>query len=221
MNAVIFDCDGVLVNSESLILEVELAGLAEIGLTYARADFITRFLGMGEADFEAALDADHHAAFGAPLPAGFFDHLYERRIAAVERDVRAIDGAKAFAQSLIGPKAVASSSKTKALAMKLERSGLASLFGAHVYSADRVANAKPAPDLFVHAAEQLGAPPTDCLVIEDSEHGVRAAVAAGMACWGFTGGGHCPPGHDRRLSQAGAAAVFDHFNAVMTAYLAR
>ncbi|MEO1038999.1 MAG: HAD-IA family hydrolase [Pseudomonadota bacterium] len=218
MEAIIFDCDGVLVNSESLILEVELSGLSQIGLVYERNAFIARFLGMGEPEFEAALEADCHDRFSRPLPPGFFESLYERRIAAVEKDVRAIAGAHAFASGLSLARAVASSSKTEALAMKLQRTGLAPLFGHHVYSADQVARAKPAPDLFLHAADALGADPSACLVIEDSANGVRAAAAAGMTCWGFTGGGHCPPGHGGALRDAGAAAVFECFEAVGEAF---
>lgn len=102
--------------------------------------------------------------------------------------------------------------------MKLSRTGLAPVFGEHVYSADDVANAKPAPDLYLHAASRLGVDPAMSLAIEDSAAGVRSARAAGLRCWGFTGGGHCPPGHDALLRDAGAQAVFATFEEIRAAY---
>ena len=95
------------------------------------------------------------------------------------------------------------------LALSLELTGLAPLFGQHVYSATQVARGKPAPDLFLFASAQMEVPPVECLVIEDSEAGVKAAIAAGMRALGFTGGGHCGPGHASRLREAGASEVFD------------
>lgn len=216
--AVIFDCDGVLVNSEVIAVKAEMAALAGIGLDYAPDVFTERFLGLPERDFEAALDADHRARFGDGLPAGFFEDLHRGKHAAMERGIAAIEGVEAFARSLAVPMAVASSAGVKSLAMKLRVAGLDALFAPHVYSADLVARGKPAPDLFEHAAGRLGADPAACLVIEDSVNGVRAAIAAGAVCWGFTGGGHCPPGHDERLLAAGAHAVHGGFAAIAAAY---
>jgi len=101
-------------------------------------------------------------------------------------------------------KAVASSSTKEGLERKLRQVGLWSYFDPHVYSADHVVNAKPAPDLFLHAAEKLGVPPQDCLVLEDSVNGVIAGRAAGMLVWGFLGGGHVHGRLGERLTAAGA-----------------
>jgi HAD superfamily hydrolase (TIGR01509 family) len=219
--AVIFDCDGVLVNTETLVIDIELKAMAELGVTYKRDAFISKYLGSSEDDFEAGLNADHRSVHGAGLPAGFFAALERRRVAALEANVAAIEGALAFAASLTGPRAVASSSRTPVLKMKLEKTGFAPLFGAHVHGGDDVAKAKPAPDLFLRAAAHLGADPARCLVIEDSVFGVTAARRAGMDVWGFTGGGHCPPGHGETLQAAGAEAVFEHFDAIAAAFHGR
>jgi beta-phosphoglucomutase-like phosphatase (HAD superfamily) len=101
-------------------------------------------------------------------------------------------------------KAVASSSTKEGLERKLRQVGLWSHFEPHVYSADHVVNAKPAPDLFLHAAERLGVPPEQCLALEDSVNGVTAARAAGMRVWGFLGGGHVYGRLGERLTAAGA-----------------
>lgn len=219
--AVIFDCDGVLVNSEVIAVGAEMAALSRIGLDYEPAEFTQRFLGLPEADFEAALEADHRTRIGAGLPKGFFAELHSEKHAAMEREIRPIEGVEAFTGGLNIPFAVASSAGVKSLAMKLRVAGLDALFAPHVYSADLVARGKPAPDLFVYAAQRLDVAPRACLVIEDSVNGVQAAIAAGAVCWGFTGGGHCPAGHDERLIAAGAHAVHDSFAAIAAAYASR
>jgi beta-phosphoglucomutase-like phosphatase (HAD superfamily) len=102
------------------------------------------------------------------------------------------------------PKAVASSSGIEALDYKLKKVGLWDAFAPHVYSSEHVARAKPAPDLFLHAAERLGIAPADCLVLEDSVNGVKAGLAAGMTVWGFGGGGHMDDAVCASLAEAGA-----------------
>ncbi|MGJ3231754.1 MAG: HAD family hydrolase [Oceanicaulis sp.] len=216
--AVIFDCDGVLVNTETIVIGIELEAMAELGVHYERDAFIRKYLGCSETDFEAGLDADHRAAHGTGLPDGFFEAMEQRRVKALETDVAAISGAHTFAASLSGPRAVASSSRTPVLHMKLKKTGLKPLFGAHIHGGDDVKAGKPAPDLFLRAAGHLGVDPSDCLVIEDSAYGVQGARNAGMRAWGFTGGGHCPAGHGDQLEAAGAEAVFDHFDDIAAAW---
>ncbi|MGX6646321.1 HAD family hydrolase [Maricaulaceae bacterium MS644] len=216
--AVIFDCDGVLVNTETIVIDIELKAMAELGVPYKRDAFISKYLGSSEDDFEAGLDADHRRVHGVGLPPGFLAALERRRVSALEADVAAIDGAQRFAASLTLPRAVASSSRTPVLKMKLEKTGFAPLFGVHVHGGDDVAKAKPAPDLFLRAAAHLGVDPGRCVVIEDSVFGVTAARRAGMKVWGFTGGGHCPDDHGETLKRAGAAAVFEHFDPIAAAF---
>jgi HAD superfamily hydrolase (TIGR01509 family) len=207
MKAVIFDCDGVLVDSEVLALEVELAMLAERGLTFTREDYVTRFMGLSYDSFHAVIDAEAVKRQGAPLPHDFRAELAARlRQTMIER-LTEIPGAEAAVAATDLPKAVASSSTKEGLERKLRQVGLWDSFAPHVYSAEHVTNAKPAPDLFLHAAQQLGVAPADCLVIEDSINGVKAGLAAGMTVWGFLGGGHADDGLAARLAAAGVSRV--------------
>jgi len=205
--AVIFDCDGVLVDSEILAVEVEIALLAQLGLTYDPTDFKRRFLGMHDQAFNEALDIDCRAATGRPLPADFAQRTHEHRLAACQERLREVTGAADAVAALSRPKAVASSSGSAFLRQKLELAGLLGAFDPHIYSADLVGRGKPHPDIFLHAAERLGTEPAACLAIEDSVNGVLSARAAGMEAWGFTGGGHMDEEAGRRLSEAGASRL--------------
>ncbi|MBL8558391.1 MAG: HAD-IA family hydrolase [Hyphomonadaceae bacterium] len=205
--AVIFDCDGVLVDSEVLALEVELETLAALGLSYDLPTFRRRFLGMHDIAFRDALDADRRAVHGLPLPEDFLDVVHERRRAAVDARLTEVRGARAAVAALALPRAVASSTGTAFLERKLRKTDLWSLFAPHAYSADLVPRGKPAPDIFVYAASAVGVAPDSCLAIEDSANGVIAARAAGMRVWGFTGGGHCGPETADALHDAGAERV--------------
>jgi len=206
IEAVIFDCDGVLVDSEVLAIEAELAALAEIGLAYEEADFKARFMGLSDKAFFDALEADHRLHKKTDLPDGFRDTCKARYHASRHR-LTEVPGARAAIARVSHAKAVASSSTTEALERKLRQTNLWDLFAPHVYSADHVAHAKPAPDLFLHTAGALGVAPAHCLVIEDSVNGVVAARAAGMDVWGFMGGGHMDEACGARLLAAGAARL--------------
>jgi HAD superfamily hydrolase (TIGR01509 family) len=207
VSAIIFDCDGVLVDSEVLAVEVEMAMLAEAGLVYDAGAFKARFMGMSGRAFYAALEEDSLARLGRSLPANFALECHAR----LQREVRAriveVEGARAAIVSLAQAKAVASSSTTEQLEVKLQKTQLWDLFAPHIYSADHVEHAKPAPDLFLHAARSLAVAPADCLVLEDSVNGVKAALAAGMRAWAFCGGGHMDEHIPRLLSEAGAERV--------------
>jgi HAD superfamily hydrolase (TIGR01509 family) len=207
MQAVIFDCDGVLINSEALCLGVELACLAEIGLPFEAHEYVGRFMGMTSADFYAALDGDFRGKYGRPLPESFPDVLHQRTWAAVETGLLPIAGALDIVQSVTLPKAVASGSNPERLVVKLKKVGLYEAFAPHVYSAQSMPRGKPAPDIYLHAAGALKVDPKACLAIEDSVNGVTSAIAAGMVVIGFTGGGHCPPQQGELLARAGAAHV--------------
>ncbi|MBU6473643.1 MAG: HAD-IA family hydrolase [Alphaproteobacteria bacterium] len=206
-HAIIFDCDGVLVDSEVLALEVELSALAGIGLPYERAAFQARFMGMDNDSFFAALDADSHARRGVPLPSGFRARCHARYRELIETRLAEVPGALQTVAACPTPKAVASSSETAMLEIKLHKTGLWDHFAPHVYSAGHVARAKPAPDLFLHAAQGLGVAPAACLVLEDSANGVTGARAAGMTVWGFLGGGHMNEDAGARLLAAGASRL--------------
>lgn len=212
--AIIFDCDGVLVNSEEIVMRVERALLAEVGLAFETADFIARFTGLSFDDYFAALDAERRARTGDGMPRGMYERMKTDSHAAVERELAAIPGIADLVDAIALPIAVASSSVPSSLTMKLRRIGLLERFAPHIYSTKLVANGKPAPDVFLYAAEKLAVAPQACVVIEDSANGILGAVAAGMTAWGFTGGGHGDAGLGERLSAAGAADVFDSHAAI-------
>jgi len=218
--AVIFDCDGVLVDSETLAVRGERQALAAFGLNYKPAEYVRRFVGLHDNAFFDQLRADYLEKHGAKAPRRF-----EREVLIARRKERAalamIDGADralAAADALFAAKAVASSSRARFLEAKLKRVGLWSLARPHVYSADLVERGKPAPDIFVYAAQKMGVSPARCIVLEDSENGVAAGVAADMRVWGFVGGGHCYEGHGARLSAAGAERIFATFDGVVSAF---
>jgi beta-phosphoglucomutase-like phosphatase (HAD superfamily) len=215
-DAVIFDCDGVLVDSEAVGLDASADYLQGHGLPYRPADLVRNFTGLRDDVFEAELASAYRSANGAPPPDDFFDGLVAARRSR-GGELRAIEGASAALRSVRLLKAVASSSRETYLLSKLRRTGLHDLVAPHIYSAERVARGKPAPDIFLYAAEKLGVAPGRTLVVEDSAHGVAAGVAAGMTVWGFVGGGHCFDGHAETLTRAGAARVISDFEAFRAA----
>jgi HAD superfamily hydrolase (TIGR01509 family) len=204
---VLFDCDGVLVDSEILAHEIETAVLDSIGLHYDRHDFTERFMGMSDAAFFAALEADGRARLGRSIIAEIRPRMDDGLRQAVQDRLSEVPGALRAVSTVRHAKAVASSSTLHRLGVKLRKTGLWEPFAPHVYSAEHVTHAKPAPDLFLHAAAALATAPAQCLVIEDSVNGVVAGRAAGMRVWGFAGGGHMTDRLTARLSAAGAERI--------------
>lgn len=207
VSAVIFDCDGVLVDSEILAHEVETEVLDAIGLHYDRHEFTARFMGMSDAAFFAALEEDAKERLGRSIVDEIRGPMSEKLSRAVQDRLTEVPGAFGAVSAVRQLKAVASSSTSDRLGIKLRKTGLWELFAPHVYSAEHVTHAKPAPDLFLHAAEALGVAPAQCLVIEDSVNGVLAGRAAGMRVWGFRGGGHMTERIAQHLEQSGAERV--------------
>ncbi len=184
MDLVIFDCDGVLIDSEIIsakMLVAELAGMGvEIDLDYV----VRHFLGRSYPTVMKMIRAD----FGVALPDTFEVQYRTRLMAAFESGLRPMPGAAAVLSAMTTPWCVATSSSEPRARRSLEIAGLAGLVGERLFTAGLVAQGKPAPDLFLLAAERMGAAPGRCLVIEDSLNGILAARAAGMAVWRFTGG---------------------------------
>ena len=209
VKAIVFDCDGVLVNSEEIIQDIELALLAEHGLDYERAEFSRRFLGVADDTFSRELNADSMRELGKPLPDDFFTRLSERARSALDSDLVAFDGVQRVAAAWNGALAVASSSSAQYLVRKLEMTGLDHLFDPHIYSAEHVGAGKPDPAIYLHVASKLEIDPEHCLAVEDSVNGVVSARAAGMRTIGFTGGKHCLSGHAELLRGEGAELVVE------------
>ena len=213
-DAIIFDCDGVLVDSEILALDEVASYLRSHKLNWSPAELVRRFTGLRDDVFSMRLRQAYRAVNQADPPESFFDDLISIR-RSKRNQLKPVSGAKAALHALAHPVAVASSSRTEFLHGKLKRTGLFEMLDPHVYSADLVAHGKPAPDIFLYAADKLAAAPGKCLVIEDSENGVRAGLAAGMTVWGFLGGGHCFEGHGEQLLSAGAHRTVDNFAALL------
>ncbi len=201
---VIFDCDGVLVDSESLFAQILAECLAD-------ADFaasVEEALELGFGKNRQTLSEAVEARYGRPLPADFFETMRVRATPVLERDLRAMPGVEALLAALPMRRCVASNSHIDRVRHSLGVAHLLDYFDPHVYSASQVARGKPAPDLFLHAAGQLGARPEECLVVEDSVTGTAAANAAHMPVVGFCGGSHCRDGHAAALAAAGCLEVF-------------
>jgi HAD superfamily hydrolase (TIGR01509 family) len=200
---VIFDCDGVLIDSEALTIRLEVAMLGEVGITITADEIAERYCGISM----KAMLADLEARFGRPL-GDVFSAAHANRFAAIcETELKAMAGVAALLDQLEWRRCVASSSAPDRLRHTLGVTGPYHRFDPHIFSSTMVANGKPAPDLFLYAAAQMSATPERCAVIEDSLPGVQAAVAAGMTAIGFVGGAHCAPGHAGRLRDEGAAAA--------------
>jgi HAD superfamily hydrolase (TIGR01509 family) len=201
---VIFDCDGVLIDSEIIFGRV-------LGQCLIAADFpITMdeamVLGLGKN--RITLTAEIGSRFGRTLPDGFFETFRAHVDVAFAGELTAIPGIEELLSALPAPRCVASNSHLDRVRHALAVTRLLPLFDPHVFSASQVERGKPAPDLFLFAARQFDAPRERCIVVEDSTVGVAAAVAAGMPVVGFCGGGHCPVDHADRLIAAGCSQVF-------------
>lgn len=181
---VIFDCDGVLVDSEPIAVRIDVEMLAEVGVTMSAEEVIERFVGRSP---EVIL-AETEARLGRRVPDGWFERGEARLRRAFANELEPVPGIEEALQGIDVPVCVASSSGHDNLRLKLELTGLYDRFAGHIFSAAEVVNGKPAPDLFLHAAQRMGADPADCVVVEDSRYGVLAARAAAMDVFGYAGG---------------------------------
>ncbi len=206
---VIFDCDGVLVDSESLAMRVLLEGLGEIGCAIGAEEAYERFLGRSLANMQAVLRVE----YGSELPPDRLDRMRQRLFEVYRQELLPMDGVAAMLDRLAIPRCVASSSQMERLQVSLEVTGLLSRFVPHLFSATMVARGKPAPDLFLHVAERMAVAPAACLVIEDSAAGIEAAQGAGMWVFGFVGGSHARSAAYRaKLATLAPDLIFDEIS---------
>jgi HAD superfamily hydrolase (TIGR01509 family) len=201
---VIFDCDGVLVDSELIFAQALGECLRAVGFPAS----VEEALELGFGNNREGLTAAIESRFRQKLPHDFFDGLRARTAHALERELLPIPGIGELLAALPGPRCVASNGHLERVRERLALTRLLDFFEPHVFSAIQVACGKPAPDLFLFAAQRLRVRPQACLVVEDSIAGVAAAKAAGMSVVGFCGGSHCRPNHAERLRTAGCRAVF-------------
>ncbi|OIS91130.1 HAD family hydrolase [Brucella cytisi] len=202
---IIFDCDGVLVDSEIIAAEVESALLTEAGYQIAADEMAERFAGLTWQDILLTVEREA----GIPLSASLLDKSEKILDEKLENEVQAVEDIVDVVSALKLPKCICSNSTSHRLESMLKRVGLYELFAPNIFSAKEVGTkkTKPAPDVFLYAAEQFGVDPKDVIVIEDSAHGIQGARAAGMRVIGFTGGAHAYPGHADKLTDAGAETV--------------
>lgn len=181
---VIFDCDGVLVDSEPIAVRVDLLVLERVGLKLSEAEVIDRFVGRSPAVLRQAIE--HH--LGHPLEPEVQDEFEQLYIDAFSAELRPVDGVQTALSEIRQATCVASSSEPQSLERKLRLTGLYEDFAGRIFSAAEVPNGKPAPDLFLHAADRMGISPDLCVVVEDSQYGVQAARAAGMHAFAYASG---------------------------------
>jgi HAD superfamily hydrolase (TIGR01509 family) len=198
---VIFDCDGVLVDSERIAVRTDVEVLAQLGWPLSEEEVVERFLGRTEEYMVAEIER----ALGRPLAEDWseeFDPLYREAMAA---ELRPVDGVVDALDRISIPTCVASSGTHEKMRYTLGLTGLWERFEGRIFSAAEVEHGKPAPDLFLHAAATMGAPAAACAVVEDSRFGVEAARAAGMRAFGYAGG--LTPAH--RLEGPGTVVFHD------------
>lgn len=209
----IFDCDGTLIDSEGIACSVCAEALTGVGVPYTTEMFARRYAGM-----PARATWEHvRKAYGVDLPEGFNEAINAEIHRRLDAEVEAVAGAREAVMAVEGPRCVASSTGLNQLRKNLTTAGLIDLFGDHVFSVSQVKRGKPAPDVFLFAASQMGADPADIVVIEDTVAGVTAARRAGMRVIGFTGANHGGEGLDARLITAGAGTIIHHMRDLATA----
>lgn len=183
LDLVIFDCDGVLVDSEPISNRVLAQALSEIGLATSVESSMRDYMGRS---WTACVEI-FEARLGRPLPPGFDDLFWARNEAALRAELRPVPGIHEVLGRITTPICVASSGRPEKMRVTLGVTGLLPRFEGRIFSALDVARAKPWPDLFLHAAARMGAAPATCVVVEDSPRGVEAGVAAGMRVLGYAG----------------------------------
>jgi len=202
---VIFDCDGVLVDSEVISCRAHAVVLSRHGYSITAEQVFHRFLGRSTRQANLEVEAE----LGRKLPDAFHTDLQDELYGSFTTDLEAIPHIVAVLDSIAQPVCVASSGSHERMRVSLRRAGLYGRFAPNIFSSSQVRNGKPAPDLFLFAAERMKVSPAQCLVIEDSVPGVTGARAGGMTVFGFHGGSHCKAGHAETLRAAGAVETFD------------
>jgi len=211
--ALLFDFDGVLIESEYIGNKHVADYLTSIGHPTTPEQSMANFMGYAGKDFLDRVEA----WIGRALPEDFFAAREVEDARVMAEGVGEVAGAVAFVRSLPAdlPKAVVSSSSTRWIRRHLDHLGLSDVFGDHLYSGrEHVERGKPAPDLYLYGADKLGVAIGDCAIIEDSQVGATGAVASGGYVIGLCAGNHCAPDHADRLRAIGVAAVASSFGEV-------
>jgi len=198
---IIFDCDGVLVDSERLSIRIDAIYLERLGWPMSEEEIVQRWVGRSDADMRTEIEAH----IGGPIPPDIDDEFSRIYREIFDRELAPVDGIREALDLITIPRCVASSGKHDNIRRNLALTGLSGYFGERIFSATDVEHGKPAPDLFLFAARTLGAEPSRCAVVEDSVYGVEAALAAGMLAFAYAGGVTAAD----RLSRPGAVVFTD------------
>ncbi len=212
-DAILFDFDGVLLESEYAGNRQIAAYLTSIGHPTSPEDSMANFMGLAGADFLGAIEN----WIGRAIPDDFHAVRAEEDARVLEEGLPAVAGAIRFVEGLPAdlPRAIASSSRTEWIDRHLRHLGIRDAFGDHIYSGrEHVTRGKPAPDLYLHAAAAIGVPIDRCVILEDSPVGVTGAVASGADVIGLCAGAHCAPDHAGRLRALGVKLIANDFDEV-------
>lgn len=211
MAIVLFDCDGVLVNTEEVAARAARTALKAVGLDYTDEQFEERIVGCDQPTMRKHIQDDYFAIAGQYLGEQFFDDMQASYLREEATGIAAIAGVRDFVESLARshvPFAICSNSYTPNIERKLKTVGLYDLFAGRILGRDNVASGKPAPDVYLAGMALLGeTDPQKCVVVEDSTIGVKAGHAAGMRVMGYTGGSKQPALQAQKLKDAGAAFI--------------
>ena len=202
---IIFDCDGVLVDSEVIACRAHSEMLTRHGYPITSDQVLDRFLGVSDREARQTIETE----LGRPLPDDFEAQMKQAALRRYADELKSIPYVGEAIAAIDLKKCVASSGTPDKIRHGLTCAGLYDILAPHIFSATQVERGKPAPDLFLFAAERMQVAPQRCVVIEDSVAGITGARAAGMTVFGFHGGSHCQPGYGDRLRAAGAAVTFD------------
>jgi HAD superfamily hydrolase (TIGR01509 family) len=203
---VIFDCDGVLVDSELITNRIFATMLNELGIPVTLEDMFEQFVGRSMATCLEKIVG----LLGRPVPDDFVHQYQARTNAALKTDLKAVPGIDAVLNEIKVPYCVASSGSHEKMRTTLGITGLLPRFQGRIFSVTEVARGKPFPDVFLHAAAKLGVAASECAVVEDTPTGVSAGVAAGMTVYGY-----CALMPQHRLQEAGAHYTFDHMGGLL------
>ncbi|MEM8796206.1 MAG: HAD-IA family hydrolase [Pseudomonadota bacterium] len=207
---IIFDCDGVLVDSEIIAKTVEISAYAEYGFEMPVEEFSERFSGMTGREIMREIEDE----LDRGLPDTLHDDIQTKIDEKLATELAAVSGVQEMLDRLDEPRCICSNSSTERLQISLKRTELFDRFRPYIFSAPEVGDRlpKPSPSVFSHAAQALETEPGKVIVLEDSTHGVAGAVAAGMRVVGFTGASHTYPSHAERLMEAGAETTINRLS---------
>lgn len=208
---IIFDCDGVLIDSEIIASRIEAQVASDLGYQISADEICSKYMGMPH----RILWQDIFEKIGKPMPEDFMDIQRQRLIDAFRLELTQIKNVDIVLKTLPITKCVASSTHKTQLVQNLKHVSLFEYFDDAVFSVSEVERPKPHPDIFLYAAKKMGVEPMNCLVIEDSAPGVRAAISAGMNVVGFIGGSHIREIHVKQLIESGAQSVFEDITSLL------